>query len=183
MGLDGFALNIGDPTQPFVRQALNYMFDYTRDKYPKFNHFFSLDLWESGGAGKKLGDYDSLLRDFMGHDAYQKGANGFPFVSTFGDGGTNKEAWLNWKKKWPNKVYLVPDFDQTQGYYDAHPGWWGYWGDVVDGLFSWESTWPKTGSRNTNDCSLDKTVAGGARQRKKSYMIGTAIYFFLYSTS
>ncbi|KAK0638185.1 Glucan endo-1 [Lasiodiplodia hormozganensis] len=175
MGLDGFALNIGDPTQPFVRDALNKMFDFTRDKYPKFKLFFSLDLWASGGAGKRLGDYDSLLRDFMGHGAYQKGANGFPFVSTFGDGGTTKDVWINWKKKWANKVYLVPDFDQTQGYYDAAPGWWSYWGEVVDGLFSWESSWPKVGDRNTADMNLDKTVANGARDRKKAYMIGLSM--------
>ncbi|GME42242.1 Glycoside hydrolase family 71 [Neofusicoccum parvum] len=175
MGLDGFAMNIGDPTQPFVRDTMNYMFDYTRDKYPKFKLFFSLDLWASGGAGKKLADYDSLLRDFMGHGAYQKGPNSFPFISTFGDGGTTKEVWLAWKKKWANKVYFVPDFDQTQGYYEAHPGWWGYWGDVVDGLFSWESSWPNVGQKNIGDISLDKKVAAGAVQRKKSYMIGLSM--------
>ncbi|EKG13545.1 Glycoside hydrolase family 71 [Macrophomina phaseolina MS6] len=175
MGLDGFALNIGDPTQPFVRRTLDSMFNYTRDRHPKFKHFFSLDLWAAGGAGKRLEDYDGLLRDFMGHAAYQKGANGFPFVSTFGDGGTTKDVWLAWREKWANKVYLVPDFDQTQGYYEAAPGWWSHWGDVVDGLFSWESTWPWAGARSTADASLDQAVAAGARQRKKAYMMGLSL--------
>ena len=48
----------------------------------------------------------------------------------------------------------------------------GNWGEVVDGLFSWESSWPKVGDRNTADMNLDKTVANGARDRKKAYMIG-----------
>lgn len=45
MGLDGFALNIGDPSQAFVRQTMNYMFDYTRDTYgDKFHLFVSMDV-------------------------------------------------------------------------------------------------------------------------------------------
>lgn len=44
MGLDGFALNIGNPSQDFVRQTLGYLFDYARDNYPKFKLFISIDL-------------------------------------------------------------------------------------------------------------------------------------------
>ena len=43
VGFDGFALNIGDPRQSFVREAFNSMFDYARDNYPDFKLFFSLD--------------------------------------------------------------------------------------------------------------------------------------------
>lgn len=52
MGFDGFALNIGDPRQSFVRDLCNSMFDYARDNYPNFKLFFSLDLWAEGNAGE-----------------------------------------------------------------------------------------------------------------------------------
>jgi hypothetical protein len=47
IGLGGFALNIGDPAQPFVRQTMNYMFDYARDNHSYFKLFISMDLWAS----------------------------------------------------------------------------------------------------------------------------------------
>ena len=85
-------LNIQDPDQLFVRQTLNYMFDYACDNHPSFKLFFSLDMWAQKAGG--------------------------------------------------DDVYFVPDFDGTLGYYEADPGWWEYWGPIVDGLFSWDSVWP-----------------------------------------
>lgn len=66
----------------------------------------------------------------------------------------------------------MPDFDNTDGYYDAADGWWSYWGGLVDGLFSWESTWPQVDATNDGDVSLDVTVLNGAVAHSKSYMIG-----------
>lgn len=66
----------------------------------------------------------------------------------------------------------MPDFDNTEGYYDAADGWWDYWGGVVDGLFSWESNWPQVGATNDGDVSLDVIVLNGAVAHSKSYMIG-----------
>lgn len=58
------------------------------------------------------------------------------------------------------------------GYYNAAQGWWNNWGSVVDGFFSWESTWPQAGGTNDGDVTLDKAVAAEAVAHQKSYMIG-----------
>lgn len=126
-GIDGFALNIGDPRPEFVRNSMNAMFDYARDNHPNFKLFVSMDLYAAGGASPKQSvfDYHELLRDFMGHPAYQKcGPTNFPLVSTFGDGGLDKGIWAQWKQTWANEVCLQPDFDDTAGYYDNDPAWW-----------------------------------------------------------
>jgi hypothetical protein len=185
MGLDGFALNIGDPTQPFVRTLFNNIFDYTRDTYSgRFGLYFSLDVWASGAAGKGVyptDDYHSLLQDFLGHAAYYKGPNGNPFISTFSDGGLTNASWEAFKNEWGNSIYFVPDFDGTQGYYTADPGWWAYWGDVVDGLFSWEAAWPYRagfGGAYPGDIGPDKTVIAGTSAHGKTYMMGEWLLTF-----
>ncbi|KAL0253195.1 hypothetical protein SLS55_010167 [Diplodia seriata] len=172
MGLDGFALNIGDPSQTFVRQTLNYMFDHARDNYPDFKLFISMDLWAAGSAKKGLDDFDDLLRDYMGHAAYYKGPNGYPFISSFADGGVHNTTWMDWRNKWANEIYFVPDFDGSKGYYLSDPGWWEYWGDVVDGIFSWESTWPLRGHTDTSSWKNESYVREGAFSNEKAYMMG-----------
>ncbi|GME58339.1 glucan endo-alpha-glucosidase agn1 [Neofusicoccum parvum] len=175
-GLDGFALNIGDPRQSYVTNTLSYMFDYAASNHPDFHLLFSLDLSASLGAGASLSDYTSLLTQYTSHAAYALGPNSHPFVSTFGDGGLTNETWDEWRGSvFNNDVYFVPDFDGTQGYYDAADGWWSYWGGVVDGLFSWEAMWPERnglGGAFPGDTGPDETVAAGAEQRGKDYMIG-----------
>jgi len=176
MGLDGFALNIGDPTQDYVRTTLNYMFDYTRDNHPDFFLYISMDTWAAGNANKWPVDYYQILADFKGHDAYYKGPNGFSFISTFADGGLNASQWLEWKDSWANELYFVPDFDGTLGYYQQDPGWWSYWEDVVDGVFSWECSWPTIGNTNTGDMYNDTLIVNGTTTHDKSYMIGKYLY-------
>ena len=131
MGLDGFALNIGDPTQPFVKTTLDYMFNYTRDTYQNFKLFISMDVWASSAAHKGVyptDDYASILNNFLGHGAYLTyGPNNHPFLSTFSDGGLSNDQWVTFKASWSNNLYFVPNFDRTEGYYTADPGWWAYW--------------------------------------------------------
>lgn len=151
------------------------MFDYARDTHPTFKLFISMDLSAARGAGKGINDYHDLLQEFLGHAAWYLGPNGHPFISTFGDGQLTNAEFAAWKSSWANALYFVPDLDNTQGYYTADPGWWQYWGDVVDGLFSWEAAWPSIGGgdgRGPGDVSLDQVVANGAASHLKSYMIG-----------
>lgn len=96
-------------------------------------------------------------------------------VSTFNAQQWTKDTFNSWRGSLGFPIYFIPDFDDTQGYYQADPGWWDYWGGVVDGLFSWESTWPKVGAKNDGDVSLDNTVKGGASARGKSYMAGLSM--------
>lgn len=44
----GFALNVGDPTQPFVQTSLDYMFSYAQSI--GFKLYISIDLYASGNA-------------------------------------------------------------------------------------------------------------------------------------
>ena len=173
MGLDGFALNVADPSQAFVRQLFNYMFDYARDNHPTFKLFMSMDLWALGvPRDEELDLYHDLLRDFKGHDAWYKGPNGYSFVSTFSSGGLYNTDWQAWRDSWADQVYLVPDFDDTSGYNTSDGGWWDYWGDVVDGTFSWETAWRNPGiSIDIGDVSVDQILINGNFQHSKSYMM------------
>ncbi|KAI1083428.1 glycosyl hydrolase family 71-domain-containing protein [Whalleya microplaca] len=175
MGLDGFSLNIGDPTQDFVRSSLNDMFDFAAAN--DFTLHISMDLWAAGDAKpkKSVEDYHDLFTDFLGHSAWQSGANGHPLVTTFADGGLTNKTWQKWRDSFGNKVFLIPDFDGTKGYYSADPGWWEYWSGVVDGLFSWEASWPTRNGKGGSfpgDISPDEPVIQGVLKRNKHYMIG-----------
>lgn len=169
MGLDGFVLNIGDPTQQFVTTTLSYLFDYAATK--SFKLFVSMDLSALGAAGKTVDDYYGILSGFLGASAWYRGPNGWPFLSTFGDGGLTNIQWAAFKQTYANDLYFVPDFDSTAGYYTADPGWWSYWGDIVDGVFSWESAWPLVGASNAGDISLDEAVIAGTTSHGKTYMM------------
>ncbi|EOD50436.1 putative glycoside hydrolase family 71 protein [Neofusicoccum parvum UCRNP2] len=143
MGLDGFIMNIGDPRQAFVRTSLDFMFDYLKAR-DNFKLWISMDLWAAGDTDPKQGAFDfiSLLQDYINLPAYQRSPENLPMVTTFADGATHNDTWVEWRKELGTEVFLIPDFDKTEGYYDADPGWWAYWGDVLDGLASWESAWP-----------------------------------------
>ncbi|KAL1624390.1 hypothetical protein SLS56_007794 [Neofusicoccum ribis] len=171
MGLDGFALNIGEPTQNFSRAVFDYMFDYTRDNHPDFKLFISMDLW----SDKNLSDFDSFFTDFLAHDAYYKGPNGFPFASTYGDGGYSKDVWKKWKDSWADKLYFVPDFAGLLGSSNDTADWWDDWGDIVDGLFSWESVWPLRGQANTLSIADDDDYRASTSKADKSYMVGLSM--------
>ncbi|CAF9933479.1 MAG: hypothetical protein ALECFALPRED_005605 [Alectoria fallacina] len=168
IGLDGFALNIGDPTEPYVNTTLVSLFDYAWGK--DFKLFVSMDLTASGAActaGRSCcngpSDYDSILSEFLGNGAYYLGPNGLPMISTFQSDGFTIDAW-------------------------NASGWWSYWGNLVDGLFSWEAAWPVVGDSNSADCgsmSPDIPVINGALNHGKSYMIAlsTLQYKDAYGTN
>lgn len=171
MGLDGFALNLGSPTESFSRDVFDYIFDYTRDNHPDFKLFISMDLW----SPKNLSDFDQFFTDFLAHDAYYKGPNGFPFASTYGNGGFSKDTWQDWKERWANKLYFVPDFAGMMGSDDSAPEWWDEWGDIADGLFSWETAWPVQNQTNTLSIAADNDHLTSATKNDKSYMIGLSM--------
>lgn len=78
------------------------------------------------------------------------------------DGG---EFWMTDSR--PRSIFFVDQDDASRA----------YWGDVVDGLFSWEAAWPSFGGFGGNfpgDISPDVTVMNGARAHNKTYMIGVS---------
>lgn len=157
------------------------MFGYARDNHPSFKLFISMDLWAAGDTEPKQSakDFVSLIQQYMTHGAYQRGPapDQLPMVSTFAGGGLTNDTWIEWRDE-VGDVFLIPDFDGTEGYYQADPGWWAYWGDIVDGLFSWESAWPLRagyGGEYPGDVGPDEKVIEGARNHSKPYMIRTCL--------
>ena len=100
-------------------------------------------------------------------------------------------------------MYFIPEFDDTDGYYQAASSvgilsypwftqkilntafqWWSYWGDVVDGLFSWDAAWPPSSSLSgtyPGDVSPDLPVIKGAVAHDKGYMIGLCHVRFIHT--
>ncbi|OJD38735.1 glycoside hydrolase family 71 [Diplodia corticola] len=171
MGLDGFALNIGDPSTQFTRDVFNNMFDYTRDNHPDFKLFISMDLWSQNDTL----NFDGYFVDFLGHDAYYKGPNGYPFVSTYGNGNFSKEKWQTWRNRFSDKLYFVPDFAGMIGEGNQTAAWWDEWDGVIDGLFDWESAWPERGLSNTQSIAADVVQVDSTASQNKTYMIGMSM--------
>ncbi|KAL9125883.1 MAG: hypothetical protein Q9175_008010, partial [Cornicularia normoerica] len=193
IGLDGFILNIGDPTASYVSKTLKNLFDYASGK--NFKMYVSMDLAASGAActaGRSCcngpTDYKSIFSEYLGNPSYYLGSNGEPMISTYTAGGFSNTTWNTWKSSLNSKMYFVPMFDETNGYYDSVSGWWSEWGDLVDGLFSWEAAWPVVGDGSSPDCgslSPDMPVMSGASNNDKSYMIAlsTLQYKDAYGTN
>ncbi|TVY25040.1 Mutanase [Lachnellula hyalina] len=179
MGLDAFALNVADPSASYVAPALTSLFSHAKDR--GFKLFLSMDLSAKGGGS--LSDYDYIFTDYATAGAWFAGPNGKPLVSTFSAAAFTAPDFTTWRAS--QDIYFMPDFDGTSGYYDAADSWWSYWGSVVDGLFSWESTWPNVGATNDGDLTLDTTVQAGAVAHGKTYMIGLSLlqYKDAYSTN
>jgi glucan endo-1,3-alpha-glucosidase len=116
-----------------------------------------------------------IIRDaYKGSSAYFL-VNNKPLISTFSAGGFTHDTFTNWRNSLGNNLFFIPDFDETQGYYSAADGWWSYWGGVVDGLFSWEASWPWDGSAG-GDTGIDVAQLNGAKNRGKQYMIGLSSF-------
>ena len=162
----------GDPTAAYVRPTLDYLFGFAA--YRGFKLFISMDLWAAAASQKTLFDYRDLLRGYIGRDAYYRGPNGMPFISTFGDGGLNADDYVRWRNEFGNNMYFVPNLDRTQGYASSHPAWFDHWGRVIEGVFGWESAWPysdTSGGQYPGDVRSDVQVASGLTARGKSYMM------------
>lgn len=94
MGLDGFSINIGDPTPSWISSALDTLFGYAESRGFKLQ--ISLDMYASGASCAAGGascngayDYTPLLKGKLGSSAYCLGPNGLAFITTFSSGGFN----------------------------------------------------------------------------------------------
>ncbi|KAL1697513.1 glycoside hydrolase [Schizophyllum commune] len=175
-GISGFSLNIGDPGADFVANTLRYMFAHAYEN--GFYVHISMDIIASGDAdGGHPHLFDDLLRGYVGHGGYYQ-VDGKPFVTTFSDGGLTNEEWDAWKlDTLANKLYFCPDFDGTPGYNTSADGWWDYWGDTVDCVFSWDAAWQRrgpeyAGSESPGSIEIDKAVIEDAKSHGKGYMMG-----------
>ncbi|KAG9229042.1 putative glucan endo-1,3-alpha-glucosidase agn1 [Amylocarpus encephaloides] len=179
VGFDGFGINIGDPTQSWIPTPLENLFGYAETR--GFKLFISLDVsaTASACAGGSIGacggpnSYHDLLSSHLASTAWFKGANGLPMISTFSSGGWEAQEWTAWRDSLANKMYFVPEFDDTANYYQDSSSWWDYWGSTVEGLFSWDAAWPSgsAGNLSEGDISPEQNVMEGAASRGKGYMM------------
>ncbi|KAF4446136.1 hypothetical protein F53441_10199 [Fusarium austroafricanum] len=55
---------------------------------------------------------------------------------------------MAWKGSFANKMYFMPSIDDTPGFWDKHPTWWDYWGDLIDGAICFSGVKPKNYDRD-----------------------------------
>nr|RBQ87628.1 hypothetical protein FVER53263_00029 [Fusarium verticillioides] len=184
MGLDGFVLNVGYPKLDWVPETLSHLYGYADDLISKGGSFklaLSLDLYATGAwcYDKKLGndcggpkEYETVLKGFLGRDSYLRyGPNNFPFITSFSTGNQTDKDFIEWKKSFANEMFFVPGIDDTPGFWESHPAWWQYWGDIIDGASVWESAWPQVHGTNEGDISKDIKVMGPLQKKSKVFMM------------
>ncbi|KAK8035256.1 Glucan endo-alpha-glucosidase Agn1 [Apiospora rasikravindrae] len=168
MGIAAFALNIGQPSAGWATDAMSQLFKAAKNN--GFKLFFSMDLAQTKDAYA----YSDLLKQYAGHDAYYRaGPNKLPFLSTFSAQGTDANYWTSFLGSFgQTKFYFVPNFDDTPNYFDNPSTWMNNWGKAVDGVFSWETAWPRNSNTPSNVSSVqDENVLKAAHAKKKAYMM------------
>ncbi|KUM55726.1 hypothetical protein ACN42_g11512 [Penicillium freii] len=125
-----------------------------------------------------LSQHLPLFQQFKDHPNYlQAGTSNLPVVSSYG-GYNQSSDWSSFKSN--SDVYLLLNLDDKYtGQGDTSP----YFTDpsvqlskfncIVDGYFSWESTWPASDNGPTNvSAEGDVTVIEFAHNAGKDYMMG-----------
>ncbi|OTB02641.1 glycoside hydrolase family 71 protein [Hypoxylon sp. CI-4A] len=166
VGFDAFALNVGSPDADWAKNTVQQLFDYAGTK--DFKLFFSFDLASNGD----LNAHQALFAQFKDHSAHLTyGSDNLPVVSSFRGGSLGPDAWRSFKTS--NNVYLIPNVEDDGNYYSNPSGFFDSWGDVVDGVFTWETAWPLTSDTPVNvSSSQDESVKSAADAAGKAYMMG-----------
>ncbi|RYC62407.1 hypothetical protein CHU98_g3799 [Xylaria longipes] len=171
-GFDAFALNIGQPGADWLISAVNQLFDYA-DSRDDFKLFFSFDFYQTDD----INAHASLYTQFAGRTSYlHYGDANLPVVSSYSGGGIGVDAWRNFKTA--NNVYLIPNPEADGNYYSQPATFFQNWGDVVDGVFSWETNWPDASETpGTNVSSArDEVVKKAADTAGKTYVMGLSTF-------
>ncbi|KAH6658686.1 glycoside hydrolase [Truncatella angustata] len=165
LGIDAFALNVGNATAWWALDTIDQLFTAAKGTELKF--FFSMDLAQDSNAY----DFTDLINKYIGNDNYYN-YNEKPFLSTFSAAGTGPEYWPGFLATLSETVYFLPDFDDGLDYYTSFDSWMGAWKNVVDGVFSWETAWPSTSNTASNvTTSRDEVIIASAHNNDKAYMI------------
>ncbi|KAI0976630.1 glycoside hydrolase [Xylaria arbuscula] len=167
-GFDAFALNIGAPSADWLISAVTQLFNYA-DTRDDFKLFFSFDFYQEGD----INAHAALYTQFADRASYlHYGDANLPVVSSYSGGAIGVDAWKDFKTA--NNVYLVPNPEADSNYYNQPATFFDNWGDVVDGVFSWETNWPGvTDTPGTNVSSAqDEAVKTAADAAGKTYIMG-----------
>ena len=164
MGFDGFALNVRLPNEDWAISCIDQLFAAAAGT--GFKLFFSLDM----NGNDDVSQFASLFSHFADNAYLKVGDDARPFVSTFWGGHLGPEAWRGLKDE--HNMYLVPSFDDIEGYYDDPQGFFARWGDIVDGAFNWETAWPAAGDTPANVSSTaDEAFQQAAVAAGKDFMM------------
>ncbi|KAI1395445.1 glycoside hydrolase family 71 protein [Hypoxylon fuscum] len=166
VGFDAFALNVGNPGADWAKNTVQQLFDYASSK--SFKLFFSFDFYGNGD----ISQHQALFAQFKDHPAHLKyGSGNLPVVSSYSGGSVGPDTWRNFKTT--NNVYLIPNPEADGNYYSNPAAFFQSWGDAVDGVFSWETSWPDTSETPVNVSSTkDQAVKQAADAAGKAYMMG-----------
>ncbi|KAI1445880.1 glycoside hydrolase family 71 protein [Annulohypoxylon stygium] len=164
VGFDAFALNVGNPTADWAINTAQQLFDYAATK--SFKLFFSFDFYGNGD----ISQHQTLFAKFKDHAAYLQ-YNNLPVVSSYSGGSVGPDTWKNFKTT--NNVYLIPNPEADGNYYNNPSAFFKSWGDAVDGVFTWETSWPDTSDTPVNVSSTkDQAIKSAADAAGKAYMMG-----------
>ncbi|CAH0019622.1 unnamed protein product [Clonostachys rhizophaga] len=166
LGIEAFAMNVGQPGQSWAQSTVKQLFD--KADQTGFKLFFSLDFYQTGDVNA----YTELVSNYINRESYLKaGPDNLPVISTFSVGGLGPQDFQTWiQNNYNGKVYFLPNADTSSGY-DNPETWFGQWGNVVDGVFGWESAWPAPGQTPANvSDAVDTAVQNAAHAAGKTYM-------------
>ncbi|KAI0536786.1 glycoside hydrolase [Xylaria digitata] len=167
-GFDAFALNIGRPAEDWLKSAVKQLFDYA-DTRDDFKLFFSFDFYQTND----INTHAELYKQYADRSSYLRyGDANLPVVSSYSGGGIGIDAWKNFKTA--NNVYLIPNLEADGTYYSEPQTFFQNWGDVIDGVFSWETNWPDVSDSPGGNVSSarDQAVKTAADAVRKTYIMG-----------
>ncbi|KAI1081857.1 glycoside hydrolase family 71 protein [Whalleya microplaca] len=166
VGFDAFALNVGSPDADWAKNTAQQLFDYAGTK--DFKLFFSFDFYGSSD----ISVHKKLYDQFKDNKAYLRyGSGNKPVVSSYSGGGVGADVWRNFRDQ--NNVYLIPNPEAAENYYQNPATFFQNWGSALDGVFSWETAWPADSDKPTNvSSSQDEAVKKAADAAQKTYMMG-----------
>ncbi|KAK8076142.1 hypothetical protein PG994_003414 [Apiospora phragmitis] len=144
-GFYAFAMNVGCVETDWVDDVLGYMFNNAAAAgmgvYLNMVLYASGDAcWNGASCCDYANDYTDIWNKYKGSDGWFK-INGKNLVSTFSAADWSRKEFNAWRENWDEgNLFFMPDFGNTTGYYEGAEG--GHWGETVDGIASWESSWP-----------------------------------------
>lgn len=169
MGIDAFALNVGQPTAAFTLDTVSQLFAAADGT--GFKLFFSFDFYQTGDLAAHKTLFDQY-RDHPAHLTYGDGS--LPVVSSYSGGGLGADAWRSFKQE--NGVYLLPNAEADASYYSDPAAFFGTWADALDGVLTWETAWPETSETPLNVSSAqDEAIKAAADAAGKTYVMGMCL--------
>ncbi|RYP92567.1 hypothetical protein DL770_001325 [Monosporascus sp. CRB-9-2] len=164
VGFDAFALNVGRPSEPWAISTVEQLFNYANGK--NFKLFFSFDFYQEGD----INAHKQLWQRFRDHPAHLR-YDDKPVVSSYAGGWLSPDVWADFRRQ--NNVYLIPNVEQDGGYYSNPPNFFNVFRDAVDGVFTWETSWPPASDSPLNVSSYDdERIKAAADAAGKTYVMG-----------